>query len=237
MTKKKKKIVAVLGALFVALIMFAGPASATGGGHDKPDADNKKVTICHATGSDTNPYNKITVSVASFYNAGHIDHEQGGRKDIYESFTYTTKGGDTVTVTAQGDTSLLAFEDCKAPKEPEKVTVAVQTVDKCETAKDAVTATSSNPSVVNVQVDRKTSTVWEVVAVLDNKVDFKFDLDNTWTVSPDGSRATKTVTLTDEDCDLPETGGAATYNTTLGVAAIAGVVILGGVALATRKRS
>lgn len=37
------------------------------------DADNGKITICHATGSDKNPYNEITVSVNGLN--GHDKHE------------------------------------------------------------------------------------------------------------------------------------------------------------------
>ena len=38
-----------------------------------PVVENDKITICHATGSDTNPYNEITVSVNGLN--GHGGHE------------------------------------------------------------------------------------------------------------------------------------------------------------------
>ncbi len=72
----------------------------------------KKVTICHATGSATNPYVRITVSVNAFFTAGHDDHQ--GKGDIYPAFTYE-KQGKTITVPKQGDQSLLAYEDCAKP--------------------------------------------------------------------------------------------------------------------------
>lgn len=37
------------------------------------DIEDSKITICHATSSNTNPYNKITVSVDGLN--GHADHE------------------------------------------------------------------------------------------------------------------------------------------------------------------
>src|SRR5690606_30524310 len=72
------------------------------------DTETKKVTLCHATGSETNPYTAITVSVNAFLNAGHVDHEG----DIWAEFTYT-KHGEKITVPAQGDVTLLP--DCVVP--------------------------------------------------------------------------------------------------------------------------
>jgi hypothetical protein len=43
------------------------------------------VTICHATGSATNPYVRISPSVAGVYN-GHLGHQDG--RDIVPPFTY-----------------------------------------------------------------------------------------------------------------------------------------------------
>lgn len=64
-------------------------------GDESNDAGADKVTICHATGSETNPYNLITVSVNSILNpAGHGDHED----DIIPPF----EGFD-----GQGDLDLL----------------------------------------------------------------------------------------------------------------------------------
>ena len=71
------------------------------------DTETKKVTLCHATGSASNPYEKITVSVNAFLNAGHISH--GG--DVYEAFSYV-KQGQTHSVPARGDASLLQLVEC-----------------------------------------------------------------------------------------------------------------------------
>ena len=220
-----KKILALVAALFLGMLALAGPAAATGG--DQP-AENKKVTVCHATASDTNPYVKITVSVASFYNAGHIDHEQGGRKDIYESFTYTTKGGETVTYPGKGDQSLLAFENCQKPKVDEEIAVpAVNVVDKCEQENDKVLPVRDDSKYTTVVGDRVGDAVTVTFTALDG---FTF---------PNGEKVVK-VTVNfpnNDDCDLPETGGAATYNTVLGGTALAGVILLGGVMLLTRRKT
>lgn len=68
---------ALLVALGAALLVFATPATAT--------AD--KVAICHATGSESNPFVLIEPSAAGVYN-GHLgaDHQNG--EDIIPPFTY-----------------------------------------------------------------------------------------------------------------------------------------------------
>ena len=70
----------------------------------------KKIEFCHATGSASNPYVRIETAVEAFYNAGHIDHEG----DIWPAFSYT-KHGKVISVPAQGDQSLLQYEDCAKP--------------------------------------------------------------------------------------------------------------------------
>jgi len=74
------------------------------------DSDANKITYCHATSSDTNPYSKVTTSINAFVNSGHIDHA----KDIYPAFSYK-KNGKTVDVPAKGDQSLLQYGDCAKP--------------------------------------------------------------------------------------------------------------------------
>lgn len=221
-----KKIAALLAASVAGLLALAGPASATGGGIPSPD-NNKKVTLCHATASETNPYVKITVSVNAFYNAGHIDHVQGGREDIYEGFTWTDKKGVEHVVPSQGDTSLLAFEDCQKPKEDTPVTKPAPVFnDQCETKDDTFSVAPGEGYSVGPVV--KDGLVWSItVTLLDG---FKW---------ADGSKAPLVFehTFTDIACDLPETGMGATYATGTGVAALAGVALLGGLMLAQTRRS
>jgi hypothetical protein len=54
-----------------------------GGVKDCTTEDNGKVTLCHATGSSTNPFVVITVSTAGAAN-GHSDHAD----DVIPAFTY-----------------------------------------------------------------------------------------------------------------------------------------------------
>ena len=63
-----------------------------------------KVTICHATGSEKNPYVIITPSKQGVLN-GHVGHQDG--RDIIPSFTYV-EDGVTKTFPGQGDVSLMA---------------------------------------------------------------------------------------------------------------------------------
>jgi hypothetical protein len=72
----------------------------------------KKIPFCHATDSETNPYVRIETSVNAFLNAGHLHHQDG--RDIYPAFTIVKKKL-TIDVPAQGDQSLLQYEDCELP--------------------------------------------------------------------------------------------------------------------------
>lgn len=104
--RRAAALLAALGALVmssgVALMVTATPANAK--------TANPKVTFCHATGSDSNPYVKITTSVNGFYHSGHIDHSG----DIYPAVTITKPNGDVVNVPQQGDQSILA-NGCEVP--------------------------------------------------------------------------------------------------------------------------
>lgn len=53
----------------------AGCAKPGGNPHNPPHDNDKKITICHATGSETNPYRQITISLNGLN--GHIGHQHG----------------------------------------------------------------------------------------------------------------------------------------------------------------
>ena len=80
LTKRRRRGAAI----GVALALGAGGLIGAGSAAAKPDP---KVTLCHATGSETNPYELITVAAAAAYN-GHLgpDHQDG--RDIIPPFTY-----------------------------------------------------------------------------------------------------------------------------------------------------
>jgi hypothetical protein len=65
-----KRILATAGIAGIALVGVTAPANAGGNGTN----DDKKVTICHATGSESNPYVQITVSENSLNGNGHALH-------------------------------------------------------------------------------------------------------------------------------------------------------------------
>jgi hypothetical protein len=105
--------------------------------------DSEEVTLCHATGSETKPFVRITVSAAGAFN-GHLDDDFGGNtdhqngEDIIPTFTYN---GETYSQNwTEGD---VLPENCA---EAEAVTpVAAQFLNPtCEnpTGRVVITATT-----------------------------------------------------------------------------------------------
>lgn len=86
MENPMKRILATAGIAGIALIGVTAPANAG----DKGDDDSKKVSICHATGSESNPYVHITVSENAVNgNGGHASHEG----DLIPAPAYGCPGG------------------------------------------------------------------------------------------------------------------------------------------------
>jgi hypothetical protein len=56
----------------VYIVLMGNTANATGGGSGTDQYTEDKITICHATGSESNPYVEITVDVNGLN--GHGDH-------------------------------------------------------------------------------------------------------------------------------------------------------------------
>ena len=75
-------------------------------------APHVKVTVCHATGSQSNPYSKVTVNVNSVGVANSLNGHAGHGGDIWASFMY-----NGVQYAGQGDQSILA-NGCDTPDEP-----------------------------------------------------------------------------------------------------------------------
>ena len=101
-----KRFSAVFAAL--SLLLIPASAQATGnGGHG--GSDKGKVTICHATGSSTNPYVQITPSKSGVYH-GHIAHQHG--EDIIPPFTYK---GQTYSQNWDAAGQAIWNNGCKKP--------------------------------------------------------------------------------------------------------------------------
>lgn len=78
MENPMKRILATAGIAGLALIGVTSPASAGGDGGDGGGGGGggDKVSICHATGSETNPYVEITISENALNgDHGHASHE------------------------------------------------------------------------------------------------------------------------------------------------------------------
>lgn len=87
-----------------ALLAMALPASA---------APADKVTICHATGSATNPYVVITPSASGVYHGHYRQHDDLGQGDIIPEFTYAG-----VTYPAKNGGQAAIDNGCAAPTYP-----------------------------------------------------------------------------------------------------------------------
>ncbi|MGH3703073.1 MAG: hypothetical protein ACRDT9_00450 [Agromyces sp.] len=110
----------------------------------------KKLTICHATESDVkNPYNRITIAISAVVN-GHLKHQWG--EDIIPAFSYKGK-----QYAAQGDQSLLQYEDCVKPPTKIAVPAEPQKTDKCGVDDDRI-----------IQPAATTGVVWTIGKVVNN---------------------------------------------------------------------
>lgn len=195
-------------------------------------ADGKKVEICHYNGSNNNggsgKYSKIEIDVSGWYGSGNDNSgHKSDTNDIWDTFTYINKNGDEVTVPAQGDTSLLEFDKCVKPDEDVEIAVpGVNHVDKCGVDNDSVTPVRDDSKYQTSVGDRVGDSQTVTFTANDG---FVF---------PNGKKVVK-VTVdfpNNDDCDLPETGGEATYYTNLGIVALVGLLGAALVFLAIRRK-
>lgn len=68
-----KRILAALG--ITSLVLLGAPAAATAVPAESHGGDGKMITICHATGSETNPYVEITISLNGLHGHGNDKHQ------------------------------------------------------------------------------------------------------------------------------------------------------------------
>ena len=106
-------IVTVATAAVISAVPVGASASNTNNGSNNP---GNKVTICHATGSKTNPFIVISPNANGVIN-GHYSHQDN--RDIIPSFDYKDHG---VTKTFAGQNLLnggqaILDNGCKVPSE------------------------------------------------------------------------------------------------------------------------
>lgn len=126
---KVKRVILTTGVLVGALVL-----SAVGFTKDKPKPNpgnsnpGNKVTLCHATGSATNPFVVITVNANGAVN-GHAGASHQGGRDIIPPFDYN-RGGETVHFPgqnwdAQGQATLA--NGCEVEGQPTPTTPTTTT--------------------------------------------------------------------------------------------------------------
>jgi len=158
----------------------------------------KKITFCHATHSETNPFVKITTSVNAFFRSGHDKHQD--LEDVYPTFSYVKKG-KTYTVEANGDQDLLLTDDCTKPEQPEPGTFNIPAqpdlLDVCGIDRDGFTKPNDTEFFT-----------WSVSPIDENghqTITVAINTEKTDKTFPDGSTSkTFEHTFSTEACD-PET--------------------------------
>ena len=125
--------------VFVALLVSVAVVYA-----DQPEI--LKIDVCHATGSENNPYVLVNVSIHSVEDAnglnGHGDHED----DAWEPFTY-----DGVDYPGQGDMSWCDGAPTEVPTdEPTPTSTEESTATPTEEPTDEPTPTSPGPTPTDI---------------------------------------------------------------------------------------
>lgn len=82
-------------------------------GDDEENGTDHKLTICHATGSETNPFVVITPAISAVYHA-HIEHQHN--EDIIPPFEYK---GQTYSQNWDAKGQAIYNNDCATPSDDE----------------------------------------------------------------------------------------------------------------------
>jgi hypothetical protein len=118
----------------------SGSYKATSSGTDLEKGMSHKHTICHATGSESNPYVRITPSVSGVYN-GHMGH-QGG-EDIVPPFTYK---GTAYSQNWDAEGQAIFNAGCAVPSPPAPAPATTPTT--TQQSGDCPTTTTTTESVL-----------------------------------------------------------------------------------------
>ena len=89
----------------------SGSFKPTSQGTDRKNGHDHKHTICHATGSASNPYVMITPSIAGVFN-GHMGHQDG--RDIVPPFTYR---GQSYSLNWDAAGQAIFANGCRVPQQ------------------------------------------------------------------------------------------------------------------------
>jgi uncharacterized repeat protein (TIGR01451 family) len=127
LSRQKRFLALVLGG--AALVTLAGVAAAALlEGPDNPLASNEQVTICHATGSATNPFVQLRDPVKQLFSEnGHANHAN----DIIPSFYYLDDNGDRQFYPGKNwdaEGQAIWANGCRSPEAP---TLPIQPSVKC----------------------------------------------------------------------------------------------------------
>jgi uncharacterized repeat protein (TIGR01451 family) len=107
---------------------------------------NQKITICHATSSDKNPYNQLSVDVDSIVKHGHGDHPN----DIIPPFDYVDGSGHTQHYPGKNwdaTGQAIWLNGCEMPQPTTSTTTTTPTTSTTTTT----TPTTSTPTLFPVQ--------------------------------------------------------------------------------------
>ncbi|HWG56821.1 MAG TPA: hypothetical protein VNT58_09905 [Gaiellaceae bacterium] len=117
----------------------SGSYKATSSGTDLDKGMSHKHTICHATGSSSNPYVRITPSISGVFN-GHMGH-QGG-EDIIPPYTYK---GTTYSQNWNATTQAIFNAGCVVPAAQTPATTTTQTTTGTTTTGTTTTQAACPP--------------------------------------------------------------------------------------------
>jgi hypothetical protein len=138
-------------AILIALVVFGVTLFIGEQAFGTPAGDDgeHKVSICHRTASDTNPYVFITVDEASL-SPGHLDNDDPGHKPKYWKSDGTWRGVDHVEGDPKDDYLAQSEADCQdteVPPEDVEIRAAVSFTDPTCNRDARVVADSSEEGV------------------------------------------------------------------------------------------
>ncbi len=150
----------------LSILAFGFVAASVGTAHATPPNPDHQITICHATHSTTNPYNEITVDVASVQYEGHLGHEsdlipapEGGCPEPPEPTTTTS-----TTVLPTTPTTVPPVEPTTTTTAPTPTTTVVEPSLTTSSHPDEISPPNAAPVPVSEKLPVSGSTVAPLIA-------------------------------------------------------------------------